>query len=146
MLRVGLGGVFIWASWSKILDPESFARIIQNYQILPPVLVNPVAILLPWIEALCGIFLLCGYFVKGSALIVGVLLIVFGLVMSFNIYRGIDVACGCFSVSSAGETMTWLKVIRDLPLLAAGLWIFYYRLKIDRRALKNQPAGVDERH
>ncbi|MGD2272004.1 MAG: MauE/DoxX family redox-associated membrane protein [Desulfobacterales bacterium] len=143
ILRVGLGVVFIWASWSKIQDPASFARIIENYQILPPLLVNPVALLLPWVEALCGIFLLCGFFVKGSVFIVNALLVVFGSVLSFNIYRGIDVTCGCFSVSSAGEKMTWLKVIRDLPLLAAGLWILYYRLKLDRRALKTQPAGLN---
>ena len=142
ILRISLGSVFIWASWSKILDPQSFASIIQNYQILPPSLVNPMAILLPWVEALCGVSLLSGYFVRGSTLIVNVLLIVFSLVLSFNIYRGLDVTCGCFSISSAGVKTTWLSVLRDLPLLAAGLWILYFRLKSDRRTLKNQPNGA----
>jgi uncharacterized membrane protein YphA (DoxX/SURF4 family) len=141
ILRIVLGAVFIWASWNKILEPQSFAQIIYNYQILPAVMVNPVALLLPWVEAVCGICLISGYLVKGSVLIVDMLMIIFIMALTFNVYRGVDVACGCFSVSDQGEKITYLKVVRDLPLLAVGIWILYYRLKTDRYSLGNRKTA-----
>ncbi|UCH19808.1 MAG: DoxX family membrane protein [Deltaproteobacteria bacterium] len=138
ILRIVLGAVFIWASWNKILEPQSFAQIIYNYQILPPAMVNPLAILLPWMEAVCGICLISGYLVKGSVLVVDILMIIFIMVLTFNVYRGVDVACGCFSVSDLGEKITFLKILRDLPLLAVGIWILYYRIKTDRNGSGNR--------
>ena len=132
IFRILLGAVFIWASWSKIMDPNGFAAIIQSYQILPQQLVNPVAILLPWVEAACGVCLICGYMVKGSVFIVNVLMIIFILALTVNVYRGVDVACGCFAVSAPGEKITTATVVRDLALLASGLWILYYRLKTEK--------------
>ena len=126
-----LGIVFVWASWNKILDPEGFARIIQNYRILPPVLVNPIALMLPWIEAVCGLLLITGYLVKGSALIVDILLIIFMLAFIINLYRGVDIGCGCFTLSLQATKGSYLYLIRDLLILCTGLWIFYYRMKTD---------------
>lgn len=131
IFRILLGAVFIWASWSKIMEPNNFAGVIQSYQILPQQMVNPVAILLPWVEAACGLCLLSGYLVKGSVLIFDILMIIFILALTFNIYRGIDVACGCFSVAAPGEKITIFTIARDLSLLAVGLWILYYRLKTE---------------
>ena len=131
ILRIVLGAVFIWASLTKILEPNSFAAIIQSYQILPQQMVNPVAILLPWVEAACGLCLLSGCLINGSVFIVDILMIIFILALTFNIYRGVDVACGCFSVSAPGEKITFLTIARDLSLLAVGLWILYYRLKTE---------------
>jgi uncharacterized membrane protein YphA (DoxX/SURF4 family) len=141
LFRILLGAVFIWASWSKIMEPNSFAGIIQSYQILPQQMVNPVVILLPWVEAACGLCLLSGYLVKGSVLIVDILMIIFILALTFNIYRGVDVACGCFSVAAPGEKITTFTIARDLSLLAVGLWILYYRLKIDYVGPKFKPAA-----
>jgi uncharacterized membrane protein YphA (DoxX/SURF4 family) len=131
ILRIVLGAVFIWASWYKILEPDKFAGIIQSYQILPQQLVNPVAVLLPWVEAACGLCLLSGYRVTGSVFIVDILMIIFILALAFNLYRGVDVACGCFAVSAPTEKISIFTVARDIALLAAGLWILYYRLKTD---------------
>ena len=130
-LRIMLGIVFVWASWNKILDPEGFARIVQNYRILPPVLVNPVALTLPWIEAACGIFLITGYLIKGSAFIVDILLIIFILAFIINLFRGIDVSCGCFSLTLKESKGLYRYLIRDLLLLGEGLWIFFYRTITD---------------
>jgi uncharacterized membrane protein YphA (DoxX/SURF4 family) len=141
IFRILLGVVFIWASWSKIMEPHNFAGIIQSYQILPQQMVNPVAILLPWAEAACGLCLLSGYLVKGSIIIVDILMIIFILALTFNIYRGVDVACGCFSVTAPGEKITTLTIARDISLLAVGLWIFYYRLKTDYIGQKYKPAA-----
>jgi uncharacterized membrane protein YphA (DoxX/SURF4 family) len=133
--------LFLFGELISIFYQNLISFIILSYQILPQQMVNPVAILLPWVEAACGICLLSGYLVKGSVLIVDILMIIFILALTFNIYRGVDVACGCFSVAAHGEKITIFTIARDLSLLAVGLWILYYRLKTDYAGPKFKPAA-----
>jgi len=66
LVRVGCGLVFLYASWGKIIDPAGFARVVQNYQLLPPALVHPAAVVLPWVEAVCGLSLVSGVWPEGG--------------------------------------------------------------------------------
>jgi uncharacterized membrane protein YphA (DoxX/SURF4 family) len=135
VLRVGLGVVFIWASWEKIADPAAFARVVQNYQILPPALVNPTALFLPWVEAVCGVCLITGVLARGSLLVFNGLMAVFTLALSWNALRGVDTDCGCFSVAVQADKGRYLEyILRDLALLGAGGWVLWYRL--------TQPIGA----
>ncbi len=124
-LRMLLGLVFVWAASSKIMDPNGFAIIIKNYMILPDYLINTFAVVLPWLEALCGLLLITGYLVRGSAVLVNLLLTVFILALSLNIFRGIDINCGCFSLGTKSRTNIYYSLLRDLPLLALGVWVFF---------------------
>ena len=129
LIRTGLGIVFLWASWDKIIHPAAFAEIIENYQILPVTLVPLVAIALPWIEFVCGLLLLSGRLVPGAALTVALLLLIFTLATGFNLYRGLDVDCGCFSVAPQSEHSTAMTLARSGLLLAAGIWLVIHTLK-----------------
>jgi uncharacterized membrane protein YphA (DoxX/SURF4 family) len=138
LLRVALGVVFVWASWEKILHPQAFADIVRNYQVVPEAFVHPVALGLPWLEALCGVLLIMGRWVDGSLLIVNASLVVFIAALAWNGYRGLDVSCGCFSVSADYRKGDYLiDITRDIGLLAAGLWLAYYRIL----TLKAQRTG-----
>jgi len=133
ILRIALGIVFIWASWDKILDPKGFVRVVQNYAILPPMLARFTAVVLPWIEAVSGILLISGCYIRGSAAIVSGLMLVFMSALAFNMYRGIDVTCGCFSNElKAATTGDYVyEILRDILILGAGLWIFFYKIRED---------------
>lgn len=120
-LRTILGAIFIWASWDKILSPRDFAQIISNYQLVPDALVPAAAVLLPWTEAVCGLCLITGIGTGGAALIVNTLLMVFIGALSLNLYRGLDVNCGCFSVQASAPGSTPLEIARDAAILAVGL-------------------------
>ena len=125
-IRIFLGAVFIWASVPKIIDPQSFAEILKNYQILPPALLNPVAVVLPWIEALCGLSLIFGRLIRGSALIFVILMSIFTGLTAFNIYRGLDVNCGCFSVTATGTFASkWVNLTRNLFFLVLGGFVLW---------------------
>ncbi len=132
---VVMGGVFLWASWQKIADPQDFAKIIGNYDLLPAVLINPVALILPYVEAFCGLLLLTGRLVKGSLLLVNGLLIIFIIAICISLFRGLDIQCGCFSLSSNARRDLLGVLVRDIVLLAIGAWTLYYRVKRDRPAL-----------
>ena len=131
LARVVLGVVLVAASWHKLFDPEGFAAIIQNYNLLPQPWVWPVALVLPWIEIFCGLALLSGICVRGGILIGSLLMAVFMAALLINAIRGVDISCGCFTNSNAATRKAHLYFWRDLPLLAAGVWAFVYRFKQD---------------
>lgn len=117
-LRLLLGGLFIYASWDKILHPAAFAQIIANYQILPSQLVSPAAVILPWIEALCGLALITGLFARGAVVIVTALMTIFIGALLFNLARGLDINCGCFSVAQEAAKGPLVTILRDF-----GIWV-----------------------
>ena len=132
LLRIVIGIIFVWASYGKILDPAGFGRIVQNYSILPEILINPVSVILPWVEAVAGILLISGFFVTGASMIINLMMFTFISAFLINIYRGIDVSCGCFSLSVETTKSMYRYLIRDLIILMAGIWIFIYRLRTDK--------------
>lgn len=121
LTRLALGGVFIAASIDKIIHPGQFAKIIQNYQILPDYLISMAAIVLPWLEALLGLFIIAGVWLPGAVVLADFLLAAFFSALIFNIARGIDVHCGCFSTEVTGAPHTSWYVIRDSLFLLLGL-------------------------
>ena len=124
-LGLVLGGIFVYASVPKLLDPRPLVTIIWGYRLLPAGPINLVAIFMPWLELLMGLGLITGFKRRGAALWATVLLGTFTLALLINALRGLDVACGCFSTSAEDVSSSWLLVLRDLPmLLAAAIMLF----------------------
>jgi putative oxidoreductase len=120
--RLVLGGVFLVAAIDKIAVPDAFAKSINNYHIVPTYLVNISALLLPWLELLCSIFLITGIRVKASALITSGMLVVFIVAIISAMMRGLDINCGCFSQAGVAPTKVgWGKVAEDVGLLVLGI-------------------------
>ena len=126
IFRVILGVIFIYASLDKIAHPEQFARIIYNYKILPPFLINVFAITLPWVELIAGLFLILGIFTESAAFLICLLLMVFVVAISINLFRGIDLNCGCFSTDPAGKKEGANLLIKDFLFLFLGIMVFFF--------------------
>jgi uncharacterized membrane protein YphA (DoxX/SURF4 family) len=122
LLRIILGALFLEASWDKILHPARFAEDVANYAILPPLLVNLWALVLPWLEMIAGLSLILGLLSRSSALVLSALLVSFIIVISINIARGAEIDCGCFG---AGEELGWISLFRDLLFLAMGIQVLF---------------------
>jgi putative oxidoreductase len=130
VLRLLLGGFFVYASLDKIASPAAFAKIIYQWQIGGPVAANLVAVTLPWIELVAGLLLIAGVWRREAALVIALLLVVFLVAAVSVMARGIDVQnCGCLSVAKT-ETppawppawtkgVGWFLITRNLVLLAA---------------------------
>jgi hypothetical protein len=73
------------------------------------------------------VFLAAGFLTRGSALIIDCLLLIFVFALSFNLYRELDVSCGCFTLGSGGEKITLFTLVRDISLLIPGTWILFYK-------------------
>lgn len=122
-LRIGIGVIFTYASVDKVLHPDQFAEIMQDYEILPKMVVNGAALWLAWLEALVGILLIVGVWVRAAGLMVTGLMVVFIVGMSIALTRGIGLHCGCFSTDPGGQARTWLSLWQEGLLLLACLWL-----------------------
>jgi len=125
LLRVIVGGVFIWAGALKIADPLGFAQSIKNYQVIPHSLAFLIAVVLPWVEVLSGAFLIIGFFRRSSALLISLLLAGFIGLVALALARGIDTSCGCFG--SLSRRADFSLILTDAVLLAFALCIFFAR-------------------
>ncbi|MBW2602456.1 MAG: DoxX family membrane protein [Deltaproteobacteria bacterium] len=111
VLRLFLGGILAWASIHKIVDPLAFARVIQDYRLLPSPFINPCAVILPCLELLLGVCLISGLWLPGAALLTNLLFLVFSGALGFNMLRGLDVQCGCFSSNvSENQAAIWYLI------------------------------------
>jgi uncharacterized membrane protein YphA (DoxX/SURF4 family) len=129
--RFFLASVFIYAAVQKIGKPLAFADEIRMYGILD---VGPLlyimAIVLPWIELICGISLVTGIFLRGSALallllnamfLIAVSIRTVGIMRSDGISFGaVYYDCGC----GFGATYAWKKLLEDSCFFLFSLVLF----------------------
>ncbi len=135
IVRLYMGGLFVAASWHKILHPASFALDIATYQILPLYLVNAMAIVLPWVELAAGLMLMAGIRNRAAALLVTGMIALFTVALVIAVSKGLDMSCGCFaSQGMEDDPISWITVLRDLGWLALCLYILF---------LDRAPLGVD---
>jgi uncharacterized membrane protein YphA (DoxX/SURF4 family) len=118
--RVLLGGLFLWASATKVPDMGAFAESVANYRIVPAGLVSVTAAMVVGVEIAASVALLLNVWSRGAALVLAALLAVFTVGLASALARGIDLACGCFGGSAPA---TWWTVLRDLVLLALALGV-----------------------
>ncbi len=119
--------VMITAAVSKLGDPPGFAQTIFAYGLLPMTLVAPLALTLPWLEALTALGLVLGVARRSAAALILVLLVIFMGGLGFNLAKGNPVDCGCFGASKVQKTRDQrlsdmkLAMLRDLGLALLAL-------------------------
>jgi len=129
-VQIALGVIFILAALPKIVDPPSFAHMVYNYRLVPGAFINVIALVLPWLELLCGLGLVLGIWKGTCRTIIGLMLAAFVVAIAINLARGNAIDCGCFDVSAAGksrsERLTDMRMViaRDIGMLlmVAQLW------------------------
>lgn len=132
--RLILGGTFVYAAWSKILDPASFVSDIGHYRLLPYPLALALGLYLPWLELLCGTAVLIRRLERGALLTVGGLCALFTLALASAWFRGLDIACGCFGPATTSVTLP-LAITRSLALGVIAVLLFSFN--------QRQKNGVD---
>jgi len=123
-LRLALGGLFLYAGTTKVINPQPFADSISTFEILPPQLINIVALGLPPLEILLGLMLMSGWKSRAASLAVVRLAVVFGIALGQALIRGLAVDCGCFGSGEASTLKTWASFGRALLLLATSFWVY----------------------
>lgn len=119
------GAVLLWAGLAKALDQQSSILAVDSYDVLPAGLVRLVAVALPWIEILVGLFLVTGLFVRFAGGATAVLALMFIGALGQAKARGLPIDCGCFGGGGPGGGVSWFDILRDVPILMAGLYLVW---------------------
>lgn len=118
--RLFLGGIFIYAGYTKIENSLQFAVAVEGYQLLSPDSVIWVVKILPWLEIVLGVTLLSGLVIRYTAGFAGAFLMFFIGVMLVTYLRGIEADCGCFGV---GERISPFTLARDVLFILPALFL-----------------------
>lgn len=134
-LRLALGGMFVFAAYVKLKNPQSFADSIKGFKIFDletsSHLVTMMTFALPWAEMICGVLLILGLFTRAAAALVAVQLVAFIAAIASVLYRDLNVSCGCFGEfdwpcggeDSEGKKnpIGWCHIWRDVVMLVPAL-------------------------
>lgn len=130
-IRLYLAWVFITACMHKIAMPEAFAIDIATYQFLPLVFINPLAIVLPYVELGTGVLLVLGVKVRAAALMVCGMMVMFMIALSYALIHGLSISCGCFASNAAAgsDPISWLTMLRDSAWLLLAVYVVVFDKK-----------------
>ena len=125
VLRIVLGGLFVYSSWGKLQDPALFADTVSRYDMLPGCLLGFFAAVVPAAELVCGAALAVSPWRREAAVGICILLAMFLIALAQALARGLDISCGCFGVDEADAGARGLvkAIIRDVALLVPALWL-----------------------
>lgn len=125
--QIGLGFLFALAGVAKVTSRKAFAETLADYWFIPKRTIDPISILLPYLELIIGLCLLFGigtiYALTGSI----ALLTVFTMIALINTVQKKTDGCGCFGPGLKTQS-SWLTVtVRNLLLLviSGGLLLWY---------------------
>ena len=145
VVRLVLGGLFLWAAAIKLSHPRSFAHAVDEYGIVPdgwPLVAAAFAI--PGLEALAGAGALLGRR-WGYLLMLGMLALFIG-VLWFGILNDLEVDCGCFSLDEQrGQAALRAAFVRDWVMSAGVAWCLFAGSRLRREARPSTTTRREER-
>lgn len=136
LARLILGGLFVYMALPKVGNPSDFLKLIRLYHMVPespPYFLNGIAIVLPWLEIICGLGLILGVLVRGASASIAIMLAVFTPVilvraMAMHSAEGIPFFqtafdCGC----GTGIVIIWKKLLANVGLFFLSVLILCFR-------------------
>jgi hypothetical protein len=113
--------VFCWSAVPKIVQPDQFHANVLEYGIVGPDPALIVTAVLPWLELVLGILFLARVYLDSAYLTAAALTLGFTAIQSYALARGLEVACGCFTVGpDSGNIGSW-TVMRTATLLLVAI-------------------------
>ncbi len=147
--RLVLGNLFILYGFHKIGDPVEFLKLVKEYELLPlapPEYMNLTAVILPWLEVICGNLLLAGLWIRGAAFTILAMLVVFTtaiVIRAAGVYGAGDIDlcaikfdCGC----GGGEILICKKVLMNSGMIALAVIAMLSRSR--KLAIDNLPEPI----
>ncbi len=117
--RLALGLLLVVAGILKAHDgPAATATSIAGYRILPPAIIAPLGVALPYAEIFLGAYLALGFFTRVAAYVASGQFVLFSIAVASLVVRNIPSDCGCFG-SSVPTPPSWGHVAADVALAVA---------------------------
>ncbi len=135
LLRLCLGGLFVWSGVVKLQDLPEFLESVGNYQF--EFLNEPydavVTYTLPWVEVFAGLAVISGFGKSGGLVIIMGMLASFCWALSDAWSKGLNINCGCFSKNS--EPVNYpLKLAENVGIFVVALVLLIMALRMRRKS------------
>ena len=142
--RIALGGIFVYAAWTKLHPPIAislslFALQVDSYRMLPPWAVNLVAQTLPFLELALGALLVIGWPLRLVSSVTSLLLLAFFSTMVRSYALGLEINCGCFGPN---EKLGVGTLLRDGAMLALALAVVFGAFWSARGRRRTEGGGL----
>jgi len=130
VVRLGLGGVWLYAGISKLSDPRAFLQAVRAYDASPEWLSKALAYGLPVFEVCLGVLLVAGVITRAAAILSAPLMLMFLIGVVQASARGLKITCGCFGGGgvTTGPTHYTLDILRDVGLLVLAAYLILWPL------------------
>jgi uncharacterized membrane protein YphA (DoxX/SURF4 family) len=116
-----LAAIFAASGAMKLADLDLFESAVANYRLVPRVLEQPVAMLIPVFEFTCAAAVLVPVTRTAGAAGIFALLAIFSAAVAINLARGrVNIDCGCFGPALRQELSGWM-LARNAALAALAL-------------------------
>ncbi len=142
ILRLLIGGMFIFSGYMKSLNMDYFIQVIYKIKFISFDSATNLAFIIVGMELLLGAMLILGLFLKITLKITLGLLVSFTVFLSSVLIFSLEVkGCGCFGRLS-GDQITLLDIVRNLTLIGMVFLLikkqkYCYFLSIDKKFVKN---------
>ncbi len=154
-LRVGLGGLFCLAAWTKLGDIQSLAEAIKGFQVVDAKthehLIVFGAYAMPWVEMIAGVMLVLGLWTRAASAVIALMLVMFTAALIHVILDdSISVDCSCFGdlkIGGCSASVGWCQVIRDVVMLVPAVYLIWRGggiLALDAICDRRKGEQVDE--
>jgi putative oxidoreductase len=142
IIRLVIGGTFIYAGYQKALDPYTFSQSVIAFKMLPYIASVTLSVYLPWLEIIAGVCLITGFLGRGATYVLLMLALVFVVARASALMRGIQINCDCFGGNESGHDKDVNGFMID-ALLAFALIIELWITRL-WTAQKTQAATTNE--
>jgi uncharacterized membrane protein YphA (DoxX/SURF4 family) len=144
ILRLGLGGLWIYAGVMKLRDPQMFFEDIRNFRMTSSDVSMLMAIYLPWLETITGAALVTRKLVMGASLLSSLMAVIFLVALGSAWARGLDITCGCLGHDETNRTNYPLHVALDAVLLAVSVLLLSLEAR-PRASVSTESADASKR-
>ncbi len=135
IVRVVLGALLLTTGALKIGHATDLAVAIAGFRLLPPDIVAPMALILPYFELILGLYVLVGLFTRVGGTVAVAQFILYAGAIASAVLRHIPANCGCFGPHDQA-TADWPHVAFDLGLAALSAFVAWCApgyFSLDRR-------------
>ena len=142
VFRLALGVTFIVSGAGKLPEGGSFVAKVEDFDLLPEALARFYGTALPWVEIVIGSFLVLGLLLRFASAIGFLTALSFVVANSVQLYRGLNLECGCFGDIAMLQTRDALVI--DIVLLLMALQILFHKgefLSLDSRIFRRKASA-----
>jgi putative oxidoreductase len=120
--RIVLGGILVLTGLLKAGHNVELAAAIAGFRLLPAAVIPAMAVALPYVEILLGLYLAIGLFTRAAGWLTCAQMLLYAGAIASAVVRGIPANCGCFGPNDAA-TADWPHVAFDVALAAVAAFI-----------------------